>query len=99
MTEQTTKTVTLEQPIKRGDDEVTEITLRKPNTGALRGLMLSNILQIDVDSMVKLLPRISTPSLSQKELYDLQPSDFTQLALEAAGFLAPKEVIESYQSE
>ena len=36
MSEQTTKTIKLDQPIKRGEQEITEITLRKPGAGALR---------------------------------------------------------------
>ena len=34
---QTEKTIQLDTPIKRGKTEITEIVLRKPQSGALRG--------------------------------------------------------------
>ncbi|EDW4569495.1 phage tail assembly protein, partial [Salmonella enterica subsp. enterica serovar Emek] len=33
-------TVVLDTPVKRGDTAITEIVLRKPQSGALRGLRL-----------------------------------------------------------
>ncbi|RYZ82435.1 MAG: phage tail assembly protein, partial [Moraxellaceae bacterium] len=56
------KVVQLENPILRGTQEVIEITIRKPNVGSLRGLSLQNVLQWDVESMAKLLPRITSPA-------------------------------------
>ncbi|MDN5535652.1 phage tail assembly protein, partial [Comamonas sp.] len=40
--------VTLDYPIKRGDTEVKEITLRKPMAGQLRGVKLTELLSLDV---------------------------------------------------
>ena len=37
---QTEKTIQLDTPIKRGKTEITEIVLRKPQSGALRGTRL-----------------------------------------------------------
>ena len=49
MSEQLTeKTVQLDTPIKRGKTEITEIVLRKPQSGALRGTRLQAIMDMDV---------------------------------------------------
>ncbi len=83
-------TVTLETAIKRGDDKITGIEIRKPKTGALRGLNLADILKFDVDSMIKLLPRISTPALTEHEISDLSPADFVQLSTAVGEYFVPK---------
>lgn len=82
-----TKTITLDSPIQRGDVEITEIILRKPRSGELRGVNLTDLLQMDVTAMTKVLPRISSPTLTEADVGNLDPADLTQLACEVAGFL------------
>ena len=53
-------TVQLETPIKRGDGHITSVTLRKPNSGELRGISLAELLQMKVDALQAVLPRITT---------------------------------------
>lgn len=48
--------VTLEKPLKRGDQLVTEITLIKPNAGTLRGVSLAAVANSEVDALIKVLP-------------------------------------------
>lgn len=51
MTEQINKTsevIELDQPIKRGDTEITSVTIRKPKSGELRGVRLQVLLEMDV---------------------------------------------------
>lgn len=83
----TTETVPLDQPIKRGETLITELVVRKPKTGELRGLKLVDLLQMDTDAVIKVLPRVTTPTLTQSELYDLDPADLTSLASTVVGFL------------
>lgn len=87
------KTITLETPLKIGDSEVTSITLRKPAAGELRGLNLTDLLQMDVSATIKLLPRISEPTLTEQHAAALDPADLTQIASEVAGFLLPKSAL------
>lgn len=82
--------ITLDTPIKRGDTEITAITLRKPTSGELRGLSLSELLQMDVTALCKLMPRISSPMLTDNDVSSLDPADLVQLGAVAAGFLLPK---------
>ena len=83
-------TVPLDTPIKRGDTVITHITLRKPNAGELRGTLLQNLCNMDVDSLVKVLPRISTPTLIEADIMRMDPADLVQLAGVFSGFLTPK---------
>lgn len=87
------KTITLDTPIKRGETEITAISLRKPAAGELRGVNLTDLLQMDVIAVTKVLPRISDPTLTEAEVSSLDPADFTQLASEVAGFLLPKSAL------
>lgn len=73
-------------PIKRGETEISEVTLRKPNTGALRGLKMLEIMRMDVNSMLMLLPRISEPALLPAEAADLDPADLMRLSNEVVSF-------------
>lgn len=93
------KTITLESPIQRGETEIREITLRKPKAGELRGLSLSELLNMDVGSIIKVLPRISEPALTEHEVAQLDAVDLTQMASEVAGFLLTKARLAEIQSQ
>lgn len=84
------QTITLESPIKRTGGDITELTLRKPNAGQLRGCSLASLLQMDVDALIKLLPRIAQPGITEAEAAGLDPADLTVLATETVSFLLPK---------
>ena len=90
--------VTLDFPLKRGDTEVTAITLRKPLAGQLRGVKLVELLNLDVGSVQMVLPRISTPTLLPHEVAQLDPADLTELSIKVAGFFARKSTREAYQT-
>lgn len=93
MTEQTEKTVTLDTPIARGETTITEIVLRKPQSGALRGTRLQAIMEMDVGAMMTVIPRISSPALTAQEMAELDPADLTALAVEVVTFLLPKSAL------
>ncbi|WP_085903638.1 phage tail assembly protein, partial [Yersinia enterocolitica] len=59
--------VVLETPLKRGDTLITEIEVYRPNAGALRGVRLSDVAHSDVDALIVVLPRITTPTLTAAE--------------------------------
>lgn len=73
-------------PIKRGETKIAEVSLRMPDTGALRGLKLTNVLQMDVNTMQVLLPRISEPALLPDEVASLNPADLLLLSGEVVSF-------------
>ena len=83
-------TIILDSPIKRGSSEINEVTLRKPMAGELRGVTLTDLLQMDVLALRKVLPRITNPTLTEHEIGQMDPADLVQLATLVTGFLLPK---------
>ncbi len=80
--------IVLEQPIKRGEkNTITEITLRKPASGELRGLKLTDLINGDVNATIRLVPRISQPTLTEAEVAALDVADLLGCADAIAGFL------------
>ena len=49
MKTENTKIITLTNPITRGENQITEITVNKPTVPALKGLKMFDVLQMDVD--------------------------------------------------
>ena len=91
--------VTLEAPVIRGEQTIETIELRRPQAGELRGLSLIDLIQMDVSAIIKLVPRISSPSLLEQEVSALEPQDLVSIAAEISLFLAPKSLQEAaYQS-
>lgn len=94
MTDQSTgptmSTVTLDTPIVSGDITISEVKVRKPQAGELRGLSLSALLNLDYGALENLLPRITIPTLTKAQIIAMDPSDFTQLGSEVMDFLLPK---------
>lgn len=86
----TTETIPLDTPIARGDTRIEAVTLRKPTAGELRGVSLTDILQMNVDALTVVLPRISTPTLLKQDVTAMDPADLVQLWSAVAGFLLPK---------
>ncbi|EFB3416576.1 phage tail assembly protein [Escherichia coli] len=92
---QTEKTIQLDTPIKRGKTEITEIVLRKPQSGALRGTRLQAIMDMDMDvnAMMTVIPRISSPALTAQEIAEMDPADLTAMSVEVVTFLLKKSVL------
>ena len=92
-----TNKVELETPIKRGSEEINTVTIRQPAAGELRGVSLLELMNLNTDAVIKVLPRITTPALTEGELKQLTPADLVQLATEIVGFLVPKAAQEAQQ--
>lgn len=87
--------ILLETPIRRGDQMISTLTLRKPNAGTLRGIKLADLLQMDVGALTTLLPRISTPTLTAADAAKLDPVDLVAIATEVGNFFLTKAQRES----
>lgn len=86
---QTTATVQLSQPIQRaGGEPITTLTLRKPAAGELRGLKLMDVMQMDMNSLGVLLPRIATPTITKADIDAMDLADITDLGVEVIGFFS-----------
>lgn len=82
-----TKNVLLDFGFKRGDDQVKEINLVKPNTGHCRGLSLKDVLSFEINALAVLLPRITLPAMTSQEVYSLELMDTLKIAEGITGFL------------
>ncbi|ODS22895.1 hypothetical protein AB835_11630 [Candidatus Endobugula sertula] len=78
------KTLTLSSPIKRGDENITSITLRKPDAGSLRGVALSDVVRMDVDALAEVVPRLS--QITEQEFRQLEPYDLMMVGKELTTF-------------
>ena len=85
------KTAILENPIKRGDIQITEIQIRKPNVGTLRNLSLQDVLKWEINAVNTVLTRVTQPALNVSELNAMDVSDYTTLTVELTSFLVSAE--------
>ena len=88
MNENKTQTVVFKNPITRGDTQITEVVLREPTAGDLRGLSLHSVLTLETDAIAELVPRISTPNLIKSEIMQLRIADLVELGSALARFLS-----------
>lgn len=86
-----TETVELDTPLTRGKQTVAKVTVRKPLSGALRGVNLVEVMQMDVLALTKVLPRITDPALTEAEIRGMDPADLVQLGTAVSGFLLAKK--------
>ena len=91
-------TVELETPIKRGTTEISTLKLRKPNAGALRGVNMAELLQMNVTALQTVLPRITEPTLARHEIDQLEPPDLLNIGIEVAGFFATRAEKAQYRN-
>lgn len=102
MTEQVNKTsavVALDEPIVRGETEITCVTVRKPKSGALRGVRLVALMDMDVTAMTEVLPRITDPALTKPEIMAMSPGDLLSMSIEVVNFLLPKSMQADYRND
>lgn len=94
-----TTTVTLDAPLQRGGQTIDKVDVRKPLSGALRGISLTELLRMNVDTIQQVLPRVTTPTLLKHDVDLLDPADLLQLGTAVVGFLLPKAQKADFQSE
>ena len=99
MKTENTKIITLTPPITRGENQITEITVNKPTVPALKGLKMFDVLQMDVDALQVLLPRVTSPVLHKADFATMEVADFTELAAAAVGFLGKNSEVETEATE
>lgn len=84
--------VIVENPVKRGEQVIEQVTLMKPNAGTLRGVSLAAVANSEVDALIKVLPRMTAPMLTEQEVAALELPDLVALAGKVVGFLSPNSV-------
>lgn len=84
--------ITLDNPVKRGEQVIEQVTLMKPNAGTLRGIQSGCGCKLEVDALIKVLPRMTAPMLTEQEVAALELPDLVALAGKVVGFLSPNSV-------
>ncbi|MGY3887187.1 phage tail assembly protein [Aeromonas aquatica] len=79
------KTVELPTPIKIGETDVAEFSIREPRSGELRGLEVASILRMDYNTHRTLIPRIC-PQLTANVMDQLSPKNLLAVQTEVVGF-------------
>lgn len=87
--------VELDTPIMLHTKEVTHVVVRRPKAGELRGCSLVDLLQMDVNALTKVLPRVTNPMLDANTIKQLSPADLLQLGTAVTGFLLPKRMTDA----
>lgn len=81
------ETVDLDNPLKRGDLEITKVTLRKPMGGDLAGTNIGDLYNMNVVAMSKVIPRISEPMIHAPEFMAMNGEDIAALSGQVVSFL------------
>ena len=76
------ETIDLAEPIVRGETNIEQLTLR--------GLTLTDVIGIDIATILKLIPRISEPVLTDDECQNLDPADLNEIGGAIRGFFMTK---------
>ncbi|MEK7454062.1 MAG: phage tail assembly protein [Pseudomonadota bacterium] len=84
------RTVTLDTPIIKGATTIDTLQLRKPRSGELRGLTLVDLGQLKVDALIKIVPRIAMPTITEVDVANLDTADLLAIGTEIGGFLLQK---------
>lgn len=86
-----TVTLQLEYPINQAGQVISEVTLRKPRAGELRGLALTEVAAVNTDAIITLLPRISTPIIHKQTAMMIDPADLLSIGASIVGFFSGKK--------
>lgn len=85
------KTIALDTPLKRGDQEITSVQVRRPGAGELRGgISLLDLGNLKMDALAKVIPRVTIPTINEAEVHMLDLADVFAIGAEIASFLLKK---------
>ena len=79
------KPVTLKTPIKRGDKKIEDVIIRQPKGGELRGVSLAEFAELKTDVILTIIPRVSTPSITELEAAGLTAMDLMAIGAAMLG--------------
>ncbi|HDR2588164.1 TPA: phage tail assembly protein [Enterobacter ludwigii] len=79
-------------PVARGATTIgsVRITDAVRHPGSLRGLKLYDVMQSDVDSLIKMIPRVTEPALLEHEILAMDNVDFVALSTGIVSFLVKR---------
>lgn len=69
----------LAEPIVQGDRRIEQITVLAPSSAVMRGSSLADLYGGEFDEMISILPRTTSPMLSEQDIEQLDAGDFAAL--------------------
>lgn len=94
--EKNTNCIALEKPIVRGNTTINEVKVLRPKDSVpFIGVSISELIQMDVNALQKVLPRVTEPKLTNHEVKTLDPADTFSLGAQVAAFFLKKKDLES----
>ncbi|MEG0921684.1 MAG: phage tail assembly protein [Comamonas sp.] len=87
------RSITLQEPVKRGEQLIEKLMIRKPQSGELRGVNLSDILNANTDAIMQLLPRVTVPTMVKHEVEAMDPADLLMCGMALVSFFVPKAAL------
>ncbi len=84
--------ITLDHPFPLFSPFLSHFPLLPPPSGTLRGVSLAAVANSEVDALIKVLPRMTAPMLTEQEVAALELPDLVALAGKVVGFLSPNSV-------
>ena len=72
--------------IQRGEQSITQLALRKPKAGELRGLSMQELMNARISAVLDILPRITTPPITQQEADNMEVEDVANASGIIIGF-------------
>ena len=75
----------------RASGDIARLLIRKPKAGALRGVTLMALVQVDVQALTTVLPRVCEPILTPAEIRDLDPADLLNVGPRSPVFMSKAE--------
>ncbi|SOE50877.1 phage tail assembly protein [Orrella dioscoreae] len=86
-----TRMVDLDVPIVRGEQRFEQLAIRKPTSGALRGVSLIALVNLDVAALQAIIPRVCEPILTPQEVANLDPADLLAVGATLGSFFVQKK--------
>lgn len=83
-----TENVVLEDPIEIDGKPVKTFVLQEPTAGQLRGVRLAELLTMEPNVLIRVIPRIVQPHLTEDQAADLKPAQLMAFAAVIVGFFA-----------
>lgn len=90
------KEIKLRRPITEGKTTIETVKVMEPTVGALRGLQLAPLVQMDTGALSRLLPRITDPILTEDQVAELHPADFAMMGGLVSVFLNAPEAMSEF---
>lgn len=82
--------VQLDEPIVRGEQTIDSVQVRKPLAGELRGVKITDVMQLDVAALQLVLPRVTNPTLTTADVGRMELCDLLAVGGELVNFFLPK---------